>query len=72
MSWAPTDAEAAQCLIINISLKATRQCAAGQITRDELAAIRRHIDAAWSHLTLAAVAVDPPALLALANHGPRR
>jgi hypothetical protein len=72
VSWAPTDSEAAQCLILNLSLRAARQCAAGQITPGELAAIRRHIDAAWSHLTLAAVAVDPPALLALANHGPRR
>lgn len=71
MSAEVTDSETAECCLLNLSLRAARQCNAGEITRTEYEAIRARLRAAASHLRLVAVALDTPSVVALANGGPR-
>jgi hypothetical protein len=65
-----SDLDTAECCLLNASLRLKRGRAGDEFTAEEYAAIRKHLDAAAAHLRLARVAIDPPALVALANEGP--
>ncbi len=66
-----SDLDTAECCLLNAALRLKRGVSADAFTAEEYAAIRKHLDAASAHLRLARVALDPPALLAIANEGPR-
>ena len=65
-----SDLSHAEAYLTNADLRLKRRVLAGDLTREEYAAHRKHIDAALGHLRLIAVAVDAPSLAALARSRP--